>query len=252
LLGVDGAVRSAPDGYTLLFTGGDGLDIIPNPSRKLPYDPVKDLVPVAAVGRIDLVIAVPRSVPANTIEELVALAKAEPGKLAFSSTGPGTLNHMGGELLKLRTGIDILHVPYTNTAAAITDALSGRIQIIFTALPAIAGMVQDGSMKVLATAGEMRPVSMPQVPTMMESGFPDFLVTAWIGILAPAGTPPDIIKHLGGAFRDVSAAPGYEAQLAKRGIDRMMAGADEYAQFLTDERRRWRAVIAEGNIKLGD
>ena len=167
-LGAEAVVRSVADGYTLLFNGGDGLDLIP--SRHLPFDAAKELVPIGAVGKIDIIVVAAPHLQVNNIKDLVTLARFRiPGKLTYASTGIGTINHMGGELLKLRAGVDILHVPYRSSAAAITDMLSGRIDLLLTALPAVRSHMQAGTLKVLASFGEVRIRLTPDLPTMIES-----------------------------------------------------------------------------------
>ena len=196
VLGTQAVVNSAPDGYTLLFTGVDGMGILPSPMKQLPYDPAKDLIPIAKVTQVDIVLAIGSHVKAKTVQEFIDLARASPGKLTFASTGLGTATHMAGEFLKLRAGIDMLHVPYRGSAPAMTDLIGGRVDLVFTGVATAAGHVASGSVKVIASTGKHRPTMMPDVPTMIESGYPDFLAGSWFGVMAPAGTPADIVQIL--------------------------------------------------------
>jgi tripartite-type tricarboxylate transporter receptor subunit TctC len=250
ILGTQAAVNSAPDGYALLFTGVDGMGILPAPVKQMSYDPEKDLIPIAKVTQVDVVLAVGAHVPANSVREFVDLAKSRLGKLTFGSTGLGTMTHMAGEFLKLRAGIDMLHVPYRGSAPAVTDLLGGRVDMVFTGVATAGGHVANGAMKVLASAGKRRPTMMPNVPTMIESGYPDYLAGSWFGIMAPAGTPPDIVRVLSQKLSDVASSPQFLEQLSKLGSEQTLELTDEFARSLATERALWKAIAKEANIQL--
>jgi tripartite-type tricarboxylate transporter receptor subunit TctC len=248
IIGTQAVVTAPSDGYTLLFTGVDGMDILPVTS-KLPYDPDRDLIPIARLTQVDVVLAVGAHVPADSVQEFVALARARPGALTFASTGTGAMTHLAGELLKLRAGIDLLHVPYRGSGPAVADLLGGRVDLVFTGVATAVGHVQNGAMKVLASAGERRPSMMPQVPTMIESGYPDFLSGSWFGVLAPAGTPPDIVRLLAGKLAEAADTPGFAAQLAKLGSEKAVLLTDDFGGFIKAERKLWRGIAEQANIR---
>jgi tripartite-type tricarboxylate transporter receptor subunit TctC len=180
------------------------------------------------------------------------LAKSKPGKPTFGSTGLGTMTHMAGEFLKLRAGIDILHVPYRGSAPAVTDLLGGRVDLVFTGVATAVGYVANGSMKVLASAGKHRPTMMPNVPTMIESGYPDFLAGSWFGVMAPAGTPPDIIRVLSQKLSDVAASRQFLDQLAKLGSEKTLELGEDFAKSIETERKLWKSIAKEANVQLAE
>ena len=237
VLGTQAAVNSAPDGYALLFTGVDGMGILPAPVKQMSYDPDKDLIPIAKVTQVDVVLAVGAHVPANSVREFVDLAKSRPGKLTFGSTGLGTMTHMAGEFLKLRAGIDMLHVPYRGSAPAVTDLLGGRVDMVFT------GVGRRGPCR------QWRHECLLGV-RRKESGYPDYLAGSSFGIMAPAGTPPDIVRVLSQKLSDVASSPQFLEQLSKLGSEQTLELTDEFARSLATERALWKAIAKEANIQL--
>jgi tripartite-type tricarboxylate transporter receptor subunit TctC len=252
VIGTQAVVNAPPDGYTLLFTGIDGMGILPSPLKQMPYDPEKDLIPIAKVTQVDVVLAVGAHVKANSVKEFVDLAKANPGKLTFGSTGLGTMTHMAGEFLKLRAGIDMLHVPYRGSAPAVADLLGGRVDLVFTGVATAAGHAANGAVKVLASAGKHRPTMMPNVPTMIESGYPDYLAGSWFGVMAPAGTPLDVVRVLGQKLAEVASSPQFREQLGKLGSEQTLELADEFARSLAAERALWKSIAREANIQIAE
>ncbi|HSQ04156.1 MAG TPA: tripartite tricarboxylate transporter substrate binding protein, partial [Burkholderiales bacterium] len=194
VIGTELVGKSPPDGYTLLFGTSGGLSINPALSNKLPYDPVKDFAPVSLLVISPHVLLVNPTVPARTVKELVALAKAKPGQLNYASVGPGSPNQLGMELFKSVTGTDIVHVPYKGTGPAIPELIAGRVQMMLSAMPSVLPLVKAGRLTVLGVASTHRSRAIPDVPTLIESGIPDFQCGTWNGLFAPARTPRPVIN----------------------------------------------------------
>ena len=195
IIGTETVVRAPADGYTLLHTTPGGLDIMPSPA-KLPYDPDKDLIPIAKLASAPAVIAVPTRLNINSVAEFIALAKAQPGKLTFASSGIANVTHFAGELFRLRTGISMLHVPYKGSAAGISDAIAGRIDMVFVGTTNIVSHMNAGTMRPIAIMTRKRASNLPNVPTTPELGYTDMIVDSWLAVFAPAGTPQDIVRKL--------------------------------------------------------
>src|ERR1700730_7956286 len=201
-IGSKDAAEAEPDGYTLLYSAASGLIIAPLLHPDAGYDPLKSFDPVALVGASSLVLVVNPAVPAATVPELVAYAKANPGKVNFSSGGIGVLPHLIGELFKARAGIDIVHVPYKGGGPSVTDLIAGNVQMTFEGASVLLPLIQAGKLRALAVTAPKRIAQLPDVPTMIESGYPNFVTTAWTGLLAPAHTPPAIIAKLNATIND--------------------------------------------------
>jgi tripartite-type tricarboxylate transporter receptor subunit TctC len=249
IIGTQAVVTAPPDGYTLLFTGVDGMGILPSPMKQMPYDPAKDLIPIAKVTQVDVVLAVGAHLKASSVREFVDLAKANPGKLTFGSTGLGTMTHMAGEFLKLRAGIDMLHVPYRGSAPAVTDLLGGRVDMVFTGVATAAGHVANG-VKVIASAGKRRPTLMPDVPTVIESGYPDYYAGSWFGVMAPAGTPSDVVSLLSQKLAEVASSAQFQQQLSNLGSEQTLELTDHFAKSLEAERTLWKSIAKEANVQI--
>ena len=250
IIGTQAVVRAAPDGYTLLFSGVDGFDILPSLVKKMPYDPARDLIPIAKLTQVDVVLAVNARLPVSSVRELVALAKQKPGALKFASTGLGTMNHMAGELIKLRAGIDMLHVPYKGSGPAIADAVGGQVDIVFTGVATAIGHVKGGTLKVLAVLGRNRSSLMPEVPTMIESGYPDVVAGSWFGVFAPTGTSPDIVQKLATELTAVTQAPAFTQQLATLGSERVVELGPQFGQSIAADRKLWQGIAQQAGIQL--
>ena len=205
VIGLEAAARATPDGYTLLFSGPDAISTLPLLRKNLSVDTLKDFVPIAQVGTADFVFAVNPKVSANTIEELIALAKSKPGALRYSSAGTGTTLHVMGEMLKFRAGIDMEHVPYKSGGAATIDTVAGHVEMISTAVSVISKQLQAGQLRALAVSSEVRSSLLPSVPTMTERGFPNFIATSWFGVFGPKGLPEALVRKLS---EDVAAFAG--------------------------------------------
>jgi tripartite-type tricarboxylate transporter receptor subunit TctC len=248
ILGTDIVAKSAPDGYTILFTLSSHT-INPKLYDKLPFDVEKDFVPISLAALIPQILVANPSLPANTIRELIALAKSEPGKLNYASVGTGSPGHIAGELFKLKTGVDMVHVPYKGGGPAVTDTLAGQVQLLFVSLPAALQHVRAGRLKALAVTSDQRSLAAPEVPTIAESGVPDCVVNSWYGALAPAKTPPEIVARLQAAFAQVLARPEVKAKLFQQGAEATASTSAEFERRIRAELKQWDYVIHEAKIK---
>ena len=248
--GTEVVARSAPDGYTIALIGLTTLAANPSLYRKLPYDATKDFTPIGNAIVSPLVLSVPASLPVANVQELIAYAKANPGKLNFGSAGVGNTLHLAGELFKSRAGIDIVHVPYKGASAAVTDLLAGRIHLMIdvvqTPLPHILG----GKLKALGTTGAQRIALLRDVPTIAEQGLPGFQFTTWIGLAAPAGTPPAVVARLHAEMAKALAMPEVREAFAKQGMEVAPSASPEaYAQHIRGEQERLANVIRGAGIQ---
>jgi tripartite-type tricarboxylate transporter receptor subunit TctC len=247
MVGIDVVARSAPDGYTVVLTD-PGIVSNPTLQKDPPYD-LKAVQAVSIVGSSPAVIVASQHLPVKTFAELIAYAKANPGKLNFASAGIGTAPHLAGEMIKLRTGIDMTHVPYRGIGAAYPDVMSGKVQLAFSSIAGAVPFTSDNRVRPLATTGAARSAVYPDVPTVAESGLPGFDVDLWIGIYAPAGLPPAVLAKLNGELKKVLQHPELKAALAKIGVEPRGTTPEEAAAFTRSEFEKWKKVIVEGNIK---
>ncbi|HEX5865465.1 MAG TPA: tripartite tricarboxylate transporter substrate binding protein [Casimicrobiaceae bacterium] len=247
-VGTDVAAKSAPDGYTILFTLSSHT-INPKLYEKLPFDVEKDFVPISLAALVPQILVANPSVPANNVAELIALAKREPGKLNYASVGTGSPAHIAGELFKLKAGVDIVHVPYKGGGPAITDTLGGQVQLAFVSIPAALQYVKAGKLKALAVTSDKRSLAAPDIPTIAESGVPDCVVNSWYGALAPAKTPPAIVAKLQAAFVKVLAQPDVKEKLFLQGAEAASSTSAEFDRRIRDELKQWEYVIREAKIK---
>lgn len=247
-LGTDIVAKSAPDGYTILFTLSSHT-INPKLYDKLPFNVEQDFVPISLVALIPQILVANPSLPVNTVGELIALAKTEPGRLNYASVGIGSPGHIAGELFKLKTGIDMVHVPYKGGGPAVTDLLGGQVQLLFVSIPAALQHVRAGRLKALAVTSDKRSQAAPEVPTMAESGVPDCIVNSWYGALAPAKTPPAIVATLQAAFARVLALPEVKAKLFLEGAEAAASTSAEFDHRIHAELKQWEYVIREAKIK---
>jgi tripartite-type tricarboxylate transporter receptor subunit TctC len=247
MVGADAVARSAPDGYTILLTDPA---LVSNPTLQadVPYDLFKGLQAVSIVGSSPAVIVASPSLPVTTFSELIAYAKAHPGKLNFASAGIGTAPHLAGETIKLRAGIDMTHVPYRGIGAAYPDVMSGKVQLAFSSIAGAVPFTSDNRVRPIATTGSARSAVYPDVPTVAES-LPGFDVDLWIGIYAPAGLPPAVLAKLNGEINKALQHPELKAAFAKIGIAPRGTSPEEGAAFTRSEYEKWKKVIVEGKIK---
>jgi len=250
-VGAEAAARSEPDGYTLFFTAASIFVLNPLLYKKLPYDPVKDFRVLALITDLPVIMEVHPSVPAKTVAEFVAYAKQNPGKLNFGSAGTGGTIHLAGEMFKQMAGVDIVHVPYKGAGPALTDLLSGNIQLMFDTLGTALPPVKSGLLKPLAVSSAQRIPDLPDVPTLAESGYPDYSVSVWYGVSAPSKIPDEIAQKISASLDRALSDDAFRATLEKVGFPplrpRSQAAID---QFIAADRARWSGVIKALNISL--
>jgi tripartite-type tricarboxylate transporter receptor subunit TctC len=242
-IGSKDAAAATPDGYTLLYSAASGLIIAPLLHPDAGYDPLTSFDPITLVGESPSILVVNPAVPAKTVQELVAYAKANPGKVNFSSGGIGVLPHLIGELFKSRAGIDIVHVPYKGGGPSITDLLAGNVQMTFENSSVLLPLIQSGALRALAVTTQKRIPQLPDVPTMIESGFPNFVTVAWTGLLAPAHTPEPIIKKLNATISQGLKTPEFAGALAKISVDPRGGTPEDFAQTMKAELARWTPLV---------
>jgi tripartite-type tricarboxylate transporter receptor subunit TctC len=247
IIGASALMKSPPDGYTLMVTSGTHL--ITPMLMPAPYDAVRDFTPVATIDRSDYLLVVHPALPANTLKEFIALAKARPGQLNYASSSQGSGNHIAAELLARRAGIRMQHVPYKGGGPAVTDLMAGQVQMFFNSPSSTVPFVKRGKLKAIAVTGETRMPALPQVPTFTESGLPDFDVKSWHGILAPPGTPKAVVETLAAEVAKILAMPDTVEKLASFGLTPFISSADQFAAMMRSENVRYGEVIKAANIK---
>ena len=247
-LGTDLAAKAPADGYTILFTLSSHT-INPKLYDKLPFDVERDFAAVSLATLVPQILVAHPSVPANDVKELIALAKANPGKLNYASVGTGSPGHIAGELFKLKTGVDIVHIPYNRGGPAVIDTIGGQVQLLFVTMPAAWQHVKAGKLKALAVTSAKRTVTAPDVPTIGESGVPDYVVDSWYGALAPAKTPPAVIAKLNAAFAKVLDNPQIKERLLAQGAEAAPSSPAEFDRRIKEELAKWDAVIKTAKIK---
>jgi tripartite-type tricarboxylate transporter receptor subunit TctC len=248
--GADSVAKSDPDGYTLLFTAPGPLVINQTLYTKgLPYDPAKDFAPVALFAMVPTVLMVHPGLPANNLQELIAYAKANPGKVNFGSAGIGSTPHLSGELLKTMAKIDIVHVPYRGTAPATGDLIGGHIQMMFDLLPAGLPQIESGKVRALANAGATRPPVLPNLPTVAEQGLPGFAAASWFGLVAPVKTPAPVLAKLTDEVAKVLKSPDIIKRIRELGAEPGTAFGNGFAAFMDAETKKWAEVIRTSGAK---
>jgi tripartite-type tricarboxylate transporter receptor subunit TctC len=249
VLGTDVVAKAAPDGYTIGIVSASSIVINPT-MEKIAYDPKKDLAPVTLVTTVPEMLVVAGNVPANNMAELVALAKAQPGKLNFASAGVGGLPHLAGELFKLTAKIDIVHVPYRGAAPAINDLLGQQVQMVFLDLPVILPQIQAGRLKPIALGARQRAPTAPDVPTTAEVGMPDLLIENWYGMFAPSGTPQNIVAEINRVANAAMNDPQVKQKLADQGLTVAGDTPEQFRAFIDTETTKWAKVMNEAGVKI--
>ena len=245
----DLVAKSAPDGYTLLLGTIAALATNISLQKKLPYDPLKDFAPVTLVATQNLMLVVHPSVPARTVKELVRFAKAQPGKLSFASAGNGSGSHLSGELFKQTTGIDILHVPYKGVQPAMVDVISGQVAMNFPSILSALPHVRSGRVRALAVTGAKRTRAAPDLPTMQEAGIKDYESMTWYAVVAPSGTPQDVVTRLSSEIAGIVKQPEVADRLSSEGADPVGSTPQEFGRYLRSEIEKWRKVIRAAGIQ---
>ncbi|HSV17494.1 MAG TPA: tripartite tricarboxylate transporter substrate binding protein [Casimicrobiaceae bacterium] len=242
VVGTDLVAKSAPDGYTLLLMSNTHT-VNESLMANKPFALMRDFVAVAPINYSDLVLVVNPAVKANTLQELIALAKANPGKLNYASSGPGTPYHMAGELFKSMAGLDIVHVPYKESSGARTGVLGGQVEMMFDAVTVMSEHVKAGKVRALATSGLQRSAVMPDVPTLSEAGVPGYDAVIWLGLMAPKGTPAPIVARLNAEITKIVSRPDVQAEWARQGAVAMVQTPDAFTKYLQDDIVKWEKIV---------
>ena len=248
-LGVDMVAKAAPDGYTIGISGGGALVIIPF-MTDLPYNVARDIQPITTVGRVASVMVASAQSGFKSVADLIAYAKANPGKVNFASAGAGTTIHLSGELFNIEANIKMVHVPYRGAAPAVADLLGGHVQIMLPDLPAVLEHIRAGKIRALAVVGRQRSPSLPDTPTMVESGLPRVVSDSWYGLIAPAGMPQPVLKKIHDAAVEALRNPEVASQIEKLGATAAPVATAEFASLLEEEQKKWKHVIQTSGVKL--
>jgi tripartite-type tricarboxylate transporter receptor subunit TctC len=249
-VGAEFVAKSAPDGYTLLMANTGTMVINPAVYSKIGYQTLKDFAPVARTAQQPLALVVNPAVPARTVQELVALAKAKPGQLNYGSAGNGGISHLVPEMFKTSTGTFIVHIPYRGSAPAFTDLLGGQVQVMAESIPQASQYVKQGKLRALAVTGRERNPALPDVPTFAEAGIQGLDVVGFYGVLAPAGTPKDVLAKLSDAFRQTLDTPDIRARMVQQGADPAYLPADAFATYLAAQMPVWAKAVKDSGTKL--
>ncbi len=247
-IGMELVAKAAADGYTLALAPAGNLTVNPSLYRNVPYDVGKDFAPITVLAAVPNVLVVQPTVPAKTVAELVKYAKAHPGELNFSSPGNGSGAHLGGELFKSMAGVDMVHVPFNGIAPAVTAVLGGQVQLMFAGAPSVLQHVKAGKLTALAVAGVKRIAALPELPTLSESGLPGFDVTSWYSIVAPAGTPNEVVVRLHSEITRALNEPDVREKLAGLGAEPIGNTPAEFAAMIKSETAKWSRIVKEAKI----
>jgi tripartite-type tricarboxylate transporter receptor subunit TctC len=249
-VGAQFVAQSPPDGYTLLLANTGTMVINPAIYTKAPYDTLKDFQPIARTAQQPLALIVNKDVPVNSLKELIAYAKANPGKLNYGSAGNGGISHLVPEMLKSETGIFMVHIPFKGSAPAFTDLIAGHVQFMAESVPQAANYAKQGKVKALAVTSAKRNSALPNTPTVIETGVANLEVVGFYGILAPKGTPPDVTNKLSQAFKETLESSDIQKRMIEQGADPAYLNADQFTKFLTAEMPRWAKVVNQAGAKI--
>ena len=250
MIGVDLGAKAPPDGYTMVLGTIGPIAINPSLYSKMPYDPVKDLVPVTLAADALNVLVVHPALPVKNVKELVALGRARPNQLNYGSSGPGATDHLAGELFNMLTGTKMVHVPYKGGAPAMLDLMAGNVQIIFSTVSTAIGQIKSGKVRALGMTGTKRFVLMPELPTIAEAGVPGFAVNNWYGVFVPAGTPREIVARLNTEIVKVLHLPDAKQRLLESGIEATPTTQEQFAAYIQSETKKWAKVVKDANVKV--
>ena len=249
IIAAEAVAKAKPDGYTLLMAYATEVALNPVTEKKLPYDPARDFAPILQLASAPLVLAANPALPAKDVKELVALAKAKPGALSYSSSGSGSVHHFAGELFKLQTGTDILHVPYKGSGPATADAVAGQVQLTYASAASVLRFVQAGRLRALAVTSKKRSPQMPEVPSMTEAGLADFELTSWYGLLAPAGTPAAVLAKINADVAAALGSPEMQKSFSAQGLDPAGGTPQAFGEFIRAESAKFARIAKAGNIR---
>jgi tripartite-type tricarboxylate transporter receptor subunit TctC len=249
IVGTELVAHAAPDGYNLLIGTAGGMSINPALHSTLSYDPFRDFAPVGMLVINPQILVAHPAVPAANVRELVAYAKAKPGQINFGSSGTGTATHLGLELFKAATGIDVVHVPYKGGAPALTDLIAGQVQLVFISIPSVMPQVKAGRLKAIAVSSEKRSASAPDVPTVAESGYPGFEYSNWNALFAPARTPAQVVSKINAEIMKILSDPAIANNLSSQGADPAPGAPESLAAYMRMDHERWKKVIRTAGIK---
>ena len=251
MIGAEQVAKSPADGYTLLLTAELTLVTVPHLHEKIPYDPLKDFAPITALVSATQALVVNPSLAINTVKDLLALAKTKPGELTYGSFGIGSTGHLNMEMLQAMTGVRFNHIPYNGAGPAMNDVIGGHIGFMFAALSIVKGNVNAGKLRMIGVGSDHRSKEFPEVPTLAESGVPGFEAKSWFGLVAPAGTPPDIIRKINQDVTKVISAPEFSKEyLTAQGLEPILGTPDQFAAFIRTETVKWGKVVKEADIKV--
>jgi tripartite-type tricarboxylate transporter receptor subunit TctC len=249
LIAAELLAKAPPDAHTLMLGSTGTQTIAPNLTPRLPYDALRALAPVSLVGAAPSALVVNASVPAQSVQELIALAKARPGRLTYASSGNGTTLHLGGELFKQMAGVDLVHVPYKGNAPALNDLVGGQVDMIFSALPPLLPLAKAGKVRILGVAALERHRSAPELPTIAEQGLPGYVMGTWYGVFATGGSPADALERLGAELRKTIADAKVRESIAAQGVDPSSSTPAEFREFFSAEFAKWAKLIKDAGIK---
>jgi tripartite-type tricarboxylate transporter receptor subunit TctC len=251
MIGAEQVAKSAPDGYTLLLSAELTFVTVPHLYEKIPYDPLKDFAPITALVSATQALVANPSLPAKTVKDIATLTRAKPGELSYGSFGIGSTGHLNMEVLQAMTGARFNHIPYSGAGPAMNDVIGGHINLMFAALSIVKGNVQAGKLRMIGVGSDRRSREFPDVPTISESGVPGFEAKSWFGLVAPAGTPPDIIKKINSDVTKIILDPAFaEKYLAAQGLEPIVGSSNQFVTFIRDETVKWGKVVKDANIKI--
>jgi tripartite-type tricarboxylate transporter receptor subunit TctC len=249
IIGTETAAHAVPDGYTLVIGGTGTLALSPHLHRKLPYDPVRDFAPVTMLIASPYVIVVHPSVAANNVKELIALAKARPGQINYASGGAGSAPHFASEMFNTAAGVKLTHVPYKGSTPGVIDLIGGQVQVMFTGIPSVLAYIKTNRVRALAVTGKTRTAALPDMPTVIESGVPGYVVTPWFGLLVPARTPPAIVATLHRETVKVLRSPALLERFATEGVDPVGDTPEHFAAYIKEEIVKWGKVVKDTGMR---
>jgi tripartite-type tricarboxylate transporter receptor subunit TctC len=250
LIAMRQVATAAPDGYTIILSSESNHVLLPMLDKKFPLDVTKEFVPISLSGQFQHTLIVKKELPVADVKELIGYLRANPGKLSFGSSGVGTQAHIAGEYLSLITQSKMVHVPYRSSPAALNDLLAGNLDVNFQSMPAVRSFIDSPKLKMLAVLSAKRLPELPNVPTMIEAGFPDFQLSSWMGIFGPAGLPDDIRQRLAAALVKVGQVPELQTRIRGAGIEPVGSDAPTFAKFVDDEQTKWKGFIEKTGIRL--